>query len=137
MHLFVAVDGGEGQQKDFPRFLHSIPLKDLNGTWTTRCVCREVRLYDIIVDERNLEDLIPILKTHEKVSLSGRAISSAISLISKFFPFLSPFDTSKYPRHGGERDKVWWREQIGGTPPYMMFLGYVPDIKNEKGEDML
>jgi hypothetical protein len=137
MHLFVAVDANEQSHKLFKPFIQTIALKASDGTTTHACV-REIRLYNIIVNERNLPELMPILKTHEKVSLTGRGINIAMSLISKIFPFLTPIDTSKYERHGGMQDKIWWREQMPESlPPYIMFIGSIPDIKNEKGDDML
>ena len=137
MHLMIAVDANEVSHKLVGKFIASIPLHDKNGK-ERRAVAREIRLYNVIVDESCLPEFMPIIKTHEKVSLSGRVIGSAISLLSKFFPFLSPIDTSKYERYGGKQDKIWWREHFPGTlPPYMMIIGSIPDIKNEDELDML
>ena len=91
MHIYVAVDGSQDAHSKFKEFIQGIPLKARDGT-ITHATVRFVQVYDVVVDEYNLPELIPYIRQHEKVSLSGRAISTAIGLLSKFFPFLSQVD---------------------------------------------
>jgi len=139
MHLIVALDANLESHKLFPQFIHSIPLKLRDGR-EFHPVTREIRFYNIILDESGLEQFMPYIKCHEKgTMLSGRSMKTALSLLSKIFPFLDVVDTDKYVKNEQPyNDKKRWREMYPGTlPPYLMVIGSFPDKKNEEGIDML
>lgn len=111
----------------FESWLRSIQLE--SGSAPTP---REVRLYEALVDESEIDEFVSHLKRNEyNERVSMKWVRKLLSWLGAPVKFI---DTSNIPNKHPRKKK---RRGTGEPGHKVVVLGYIEDRKNEKGEDML
>jgi len=140
MHLILAVESTDKGHSRFKDWLQT-NFKQINpqtGTPTTP-VPREIRFYNIVTRKEVVQNLVNQLSPWEKIELlSGRSFSKFMRFLCSVLPFDLISPSVSYVE--GEKDTIrrnkWDMNNMGG-PLYIQFVGTLPDLQNENGEDML
>lgn len=146
MHLLTLV---ESDPRNFKNFEDWINNREYGG----RAYCREIKLYDINIKEKDLPYLLGDLKHYSKLPTEDgkkfktffKVYNKVLSLLSKFFP-LFPVDidsVEKTPDNWFEPIKQKkGKEQSGAMKHipkycYLRPLGYIKDRKHKGGNERI
>lgn len=146
MHLLTLVESDPRNFKNFEEWINS-------REYASRPYCREIRLYDINVKEKDLPYLLGDLKHYVKLPKEEegkfktffKVYNKVLSFISKVFP-LYPVDVDNVEK----TPKKWFqpikqknkKEQSGPmkyVPSYCYLrpLGYIKDRKHKGGNERI
>lgn len=132
MHILTFVHTDPRNHERFPKWINSLD-------YGSRPFCREIRLYDIAVQEVHKDKLLADLKHHGISAASSPAKSKVTKMIKLAQFFLKFFKLKPVSMEGIEKTPEKWHKPFpyahGCTNTiYLSPVGSFPDIKGKKGK---
>lgn len=130
MHLFLMIESSKGQWQDIEEWIHSLEL----GEERNHPCLREVRLYDVILDERNKNSFIEKIKNH--LFIKGERDLNKIKTFQKLLSKVTPLKQINVDNVTKEGIDSFSKKRSKERYMKIIPIGYVEDRKDKSGTDL-
>lgn len=130
MHLFLMIESSKGQWQDIEEWIHSLEL----GEERDHPCLREVRLYDVVLNEKNKDTFIEKIKKH--LFMKGERDLNKIKTFQKLLSKFTPLKQINIDHITEEELDSFSKKRSKGRYMKIIPIGYVEDRKNKNGIDL-